>query len=96
MDHEQPKLYDAPLVSGSRPVGRAREDRRRKNVRDSSELNYTPPALTLAGTGSVLIGGASPGRRKSELVQLVDEQFVDVVRLVRRNAVPHHNTDDEE
>ena len=51
--------------------------------------------LTLTSTGPVLIGGTSPGRGKSEFIQLVDEQFVSVIRLVLRDSIPDYYADYE-
>lgn len=52
--------------------------------------------LTLTGTGSVLVGSTASGGGQSEFVQLVDQQFINVVRLVLRNAIPNDDADDEE
>lgn len=52
--------------------------------------------LTLTGTGSVLVGSTTSRGGQSELVQLVDEQFINVVRLVLRNPIPHDDADDQE
>lgn len=50
----------------------------------------------MTGTRSIFVCGTSSRRGQSKFVQLVDEQFVDVVRFVLGNAIPNHNADDEE
>lgn len=86
MDQLQPKLYDTPQVSGSRPTV-SKNRCLRKDV-----FLTSPFRLTLTGASSVLVGRTATHRWKTVFVQFDRQHPVDAVGFLRWNTIPDYDT----